>query len=451
MNDTIAAISTSLGVGAISIIRVSGDEAILIVNKIFKKYNLNDASTHTIHYGHIYDGDEIVDEVLVSVMRSPKTFTTEDIVEINCHGGIDTTNKILALVLSNGARLAEPGEFSKRAFLNGRIDLVEAEGIMDLINAKTEKMRRLALNQVGGKVSNLISSLRQKIRDILINIDVNIDYPEYEDILVVTKEMIVSNLTYIKEETIRILRESKNSKIIKDGIRTIIVGRPNVGKSSILNNLIDEDKAIVTDMPGTTRDIVEGTVNIDGIMLNIVDTAGIRETNDIIEQIGVNKSLKMIDEADLVIMVLNNNEDISPEDLQLLSKIETTNKMIFINKNDLTSKINVQILKNEVVVYGNAVSSDGLNPLKAKIKEMFDIDKIGQNDMTYLSNARQIGILNNTLNLISEIEVSLQNDTPIDIVAIDLKKIWELLGEIIGENYSDELIDELFKQFCLGK
>ncbi len=451
MNDTIAAVSTSLGVGAISIIRVSGEDSIDIVNRIFKNVDLSKVSTHTLHYGHIYDGSEVIDEVLVSVMRSPKTFTTEDTVEINCHGGINTTNKVLGLLLSNGARLAEPGEFTKRAFLNGRIDLIEAEGIMDLINAKTEKMRKLALNQVGGKVSTLIRGLREKIRDVLINIDVNIDYPEYEDILVITNEMLETSLETIKRETLRILKESENSKIIKEGIKTIIIGRPNVGKSSILNRLIDEDKAIVTDMPGTTRDIVEGTVNIDGIILNVIDTAGIRETENIIEKIGVNKSIQMLEDADLVILVLNNNEEITKEDIKLLNKIKKHNRIIFINKSDLISKIDADILKDEIIIYGNTISNDGLDELKNKIKEMFNIDKIDKEDLTYLSNARQIGLLRETLKIINEINVSLENNVPIDILAIDLQKIWELLGEIIGGNYSEELINELFKQFCLGK
>jgi tRNA modification GTPase len=451
MNDTIAAISTALGVGAISIVRVSGSDAINIVNKIFKGKDLSSAPTHTIHYGHIYDGDQVIDEVLVSVMRAPKTFTAEDVVEINCHGGISTTQKVLALVLSKGAILAQPGEFSKRAFLNGRIDLVEAEGIMDLINAKTDKMRQLAINQVGGKVSELINNLRNKIRDILINIDVNIDYPEYEDILVVTKEMIASNIAEIKEEIIRILKEAENSKLIKEGIKTIIIGKPNVGKSSLLNKLIDEDKAIVTNLPGTTRDIVEGNVNLDGITLNIVDTAGIRETTDIIERIGVDKSIKMMDEADLVILVLNNNETINIEDFDLLKRAQNHNKIIFINKNDLDSKIDESLFIGETVVYGNTIQEDGLNDLKAKIKEMFNIGKIDQADLTYLSNARQVGILREALNLTDDVEKSLKENIPVDIIAIDLKKIWELLGNIIGENYSEELIDELFRQFCLGK
>ena len=451
MNDTIAAISTALGVGAVSIIRLSGTDAVAIANKIFKGNDLTKVKSHTINYGHIIDKEEIVDEVLVSVMLSPKTYTKEDIIEINCHGGINTTNRVLSLVLSNGARLAEPGEFTKRAFLNGRIDLVEAEGVMDLINAKTEKMRKLAINQVEGKISRLVKLLRDNIRDILINIDVNIDYPEYEDILVITNNMIKESIAKIKTEAHKILKESENSKIIKEGIKTTIIGRPNVGKSSLLNKLIDEDKAIVTDTPGTTRDIVEGIVNIDGIILNVIDTAGIRQTEDKIEQIGVNKSMKTLDEADFVILVLNNNEEINEDDLKLLKKTKTTKRIIYINKNDLASNLDKSKLQDEIIIYGNTVTEEGIDALKDKIRELFGIDELEQADLMYLSNARQIGLLNESVNLIEDIEAGLTNNVPVDIIAIDLKKIYELLGEIIGENYSDELIDELFRQFCLGK
>lgn len=451
MEDTIAAISTALGVGAISIVRLSGKDSIKIVNKLFKNGDLETVPSHTLHYGHIVDGDEIIDEVLVSVMREPKTFTTEDVVEINCHGGINTTNKVLALILSNGARLAEPGEFTKRAFLNGRIDLVEAEGVIDLINAKTEKMRQLALNQVDGRVSVLIKNLRSKIRDILVNIDVNIDYPEYEDILVVTKDMIATSMNDIKNEAMHILKEAENGKIIKEGIKTIIIGKPNVGKSSILNNLIDEEKAIVTNIPGTTRDIVEGTVSIDGVLLNVIDTAGIRETDDLVEQIGVNKSLKMLDQADLIILVLNNNEEISDDDYNLLNKVEGHKRIVFVNKSDLETKVDVSKLNDSNVIYGNAVTKDGLKDLKNKIKELFSIDEIEQKDLTYLSSARQIGILNQIVGIISDVEVSLSNEVPLDLIAIDLQKMWDLLGNIIGDSYDEDIIDELFKQFCLGK
>ena len=300
MNDTIAAISTTLGVGAISIIRVSGNDAIKIVNKIFKGKNLEKVETHTINYGHIVDKDEIIDEVLVSVMKSPKTFTTEDVVEINCHGGISTTNKVLELVLNNGARLAEPGEFTKRAFLNGRIDLTQAESVMDLINSKNESKRKVAIKGLNGYVSNIIRNLRQEILELLASIEVNIDYPEYEDAIVMTNDIVKPKITEIKEKLIKIINESENGKILTSGIKTIIIGKPNVGKSSILNRLLDEEKAIVTDIEGTTRDTVEGSITINGVSLNIIDTAGIRETEDIVEKIGVEKSLSLINEADLI-------------------------------------------------------------------------------------------------------------------------------------------------------
>ena len=451
MNDTIVAISTALGVGAISIVRISGQEAIKIANSIFEGSDLEKVKSHTIHFGYIYDGEEKIDEVLISVMRTPKTFTMEDVVEINCHGGINTTNKVLSLVISKGARLAEPGEFSKRAYINGRIDLIEAEGIMSLIEAKTDKMRQLALNQVDGKVSLLIKELRKKIRDILINIEVNIDYPEYEDILVITKEMIEKNIAIIKDKALEILKDAERGKIISEGIRTVIIGRPNVGKSSILNHLLNEDKAIVTDQPGTTRDIVEGRIDLGGVLLNIVDTAGIRKSTDLIEQIGVAKSLKSLDDADLIILVLNNNEKISDEDLDIIKTSSSKERIIFINKNDLPSKINMEALEGEKIVFGNTMSPNSLNSLKTAIIDLFSIDKIGQKDLTYLSNARQVGLLSQALTSINDVELGLSNDVPVDMLAIDLQNVWELLGEIIGENYHEELIEELFKQFCLGK
>ena len=448
MNDTIAAISTALGVGAISIIRVSGDKSIEIVNKIFDK-DLEKVKSHTIVYGHIVGNENIIDEVLVSVMKSPKTFTTEDVIEINCHGGIATTNKVLELLLKNGARMAEAGEFTKRAFLNGRIDLLEAEGVMDLIDSKTEASRKLAMSALSGNVSRMISDLRNQMIEIITNIEVNIDYPEYEDILVVTTDMINSSITSLEEKLIKILKEAENGKIIKNGINTLIIGRPNVGKSSLLNKLLNEEKAIVTDIEGTTRDIVEGNISLDGIELNIIDTAGIRKTDNIVEQIGVNRSLSLIDKADLIILVLNNNEKLTEDDYKLLDSTNDKKRIIFINKNDLPKNINLDIVDN--VVYGSTMQIFGINALKDKIKELFNMEEIEKGDFNYLSNARHIATIHECISVVESIKEGLKNGLPIDMLEIDIKKIWELLGNLIGESYDEELLDNLFSRFCLGK
>ena len=449
MEDTIAAISTALGVGAISIIRVSGKDSINIVNKIFNK-DLTKAKSHTIHYGYIINNKEIIDEVLVSVMLAPKTFTTEDIVEINCHGGISTTNKILELILSNGARLAEPGEFTKRAFLNGRIDLTQAEGIMNLIESKSESSRNMSIKQLTGSVSNLISALRKDLVNVISNIEVNIDYPEYEDIEVLTNDKILPEINKIKKQLEEIIKNAKNGKLINEGINIGIIGKPNVGKSSLLNALLEEEKAIVTDIEGTTRDIVEGKFILNGIICNIIDTAGIRKTNDIVESIGVNKSLEIIDKSDLIIYVLNNNEVLTEEEKELLKQIKNKNKkyIIVINKTDLTNKLE---LTEESPIKISIKDNTGLEDLKNRITKLFNLEEITTNDMTYLSNARSISLLKQSLNLINEIINSINNNTPIDIIEIDLKNVWQILGEIIGETYTDELIDEIFSRFCLGK
>ena len=449
MNDTIAAISTTMGISAISIIRVSGKDSVKIVNSIFKGRDLSTVDSHTINYGYIVDNKQIIDEVLVSVMLAPKTFTREDVVEINTHGGIAVTNKVLELLLLKGCRLAEPGEFTKRAFLNGRIDLIEAEGVMDLINSKTEKARSLAINQVNGEVSNLVKNLRKKIIEILANIEVNIDYPEYEDIEEMTNQMILENVDIIENEIKNILSKSEDSKIIKDGIKTIIIGSPNVGKSSILNRLLNEEKAIVTDIAGTTRDIVEGNIQIDGIILNMIDTAGIRKTKDVVESIGVKKSLDLIDEADLILYVLNNNEILTTEEKEILEKIKDKNNIIIVNKIDLENKLDLSFLSNYIEM---SIKEDkGINELREKIKEMFNLEQIEQNDFTYLSSARSISLLKKSLKSLESVKEGIKNNMPIDMVEIDLKQMWSTLGEIIGETYTDELIDQLFSQFCLGK
>ena len=451
MNDTIAAISTALGVGAISIVRVSGNNALEIVNKIFKGKDLTKVDSHTINYGFIYENDKKIDEVLISVMRAPKTFTREDVVEINVHGGIATTNKVLELLLTNGCRLAEPGEFTKRAFLNGRIDLIEAEGVMDLINAKTDKSRSLAINQVSGNVSNLIKDLRQELVNTIANIEVNIDYPEYEDIEVVTIDMVKNNILNLRNKINNILKESENGKIIKEGIKTIIIGKPNVGKSSLLNRLLDEEKAIVTDVAGTTRDIVEGQIIVDGIVLNMIDTAGIRKTDDLVESIGVKKSISLINEAELILYVLNNNEELTEDEKEILDKIKNKNSIIVINKIDLDTKLNLNDYNCNNIIKISALNNKGIDELKKKIKELFNLEQIEQNDYTYLSSARSISLLRKSLDALNEVEKGIENNMPVDMVEIDLKEVWNLLGDIIGANYSEELIDQLFSQFCLGK
>lgn len=451
MNDTIAAISTTIGVGAISIIRVSGPESIKIVNKIFKEKDLEKVESHTIHYGHIVYKDEIQDEVLVTIMKSPKTFTTEDVVELNCHGSIAVTKKILEILLTLGCRLAEPGEFTKRAFLNGRIDLLEAEGVMDLINSKSESEKKLALNQIGGKVSNLIKNLRQKILEVLANIEVKIDYPEYEDIEDVTYNDLNNNIIEVEEEIKRIIKESENGKIIKEGIKTAIIGRPNVGKSSILNNLLEEEKAIVTDIEGTTRDTVEGSIVINGIILDLIDTAGIRKTEDKVERIGVNKSLQTIEKADLILFVLNNNEKLTEYDKEILEKIKEKNHIIIINKIDLENKLEINQLKEENIVKISALNDNNLEELKNKIIEMYNLEELESKDATYLTNARGLSLLKQAQEIISDIKLGIETRQPIDMIEIDLKRVWELLGEITGETYQDELINQLFSQFCLGK
>ena len=449
MNDTIAAISTTTGSGAISIIRVSGDRSIEIVNKIFKEKDLTKVPSHTIHYGHIEYKGKIEDEVLVSIMKSPKTFTTEDVVEINCHGSIVVTKKILEILLTIGCRMAEPGEFTKRAFLNGRIDLIEAEGVMDLINSKSESEKKLALSQIEGKVSNLIKDLRQKILEVLAQIEVKIDYPEYEDIEEVTYNDLKDNINIVENEIKRIIKESESGKIIKEGIKTAIVGRPNVGKSSLLNNLLQEEKAIVTDIAGTTRDIVEGTIIINGVKLDLIDTAGIRKTDDIVESIGVNKSLETINKADLILLVLNNNEELTEYDKEILDNIKDKKHIIIINKIDLETKL--EEIKDNNIVKISALNNKGIEELKNKITEMYNLEEIESKDATYLTNARGLSLLKQAQEIITEVNRGIKNQEPIDMIEIDLKRIWELLGEITGETYQEELINQLFSQFCLGK
>ncbi len=447
MEDTICAIATSLGVGAISIIRVSGMSAIKIVNSLFKGPNLTKVASHTINYGYIYDNDEVIDEVLISVMRAPKTYTIEDVVEINSHGGLNITNKVLELLLEKGCRLAEPGEFTKRAFLNGRIDLTKAESVNDLINAKSDAQRKLALNNLKGKLGNEINNIRKEIVTVMANIEVNIDYPEYEDINVVTNENLIPQLKKIKKELEVMLQNSQNGRLINEGINIAIVGKPNVGKSSILNHFLGTDKAIVTDIAGTTRDIVEGQITLEGFLINFIDTAGIRETLDVVEKIGVEKSKKAIAEADIVIIVLNNNEKLSTYERDLIKSVPEEKRIIFVNKSDLVNNLEVE----DDYILGNTMESSGLDSLKRGIIDKLHLESILTKDMTYMSNARQIALLKKALNSLKGALDNLDKKIPIDIVEIDITNAWNLLGEITGETYQDELIDTLFSNFCVGK
>ncbi|NMH70773.1 tRNA uridine-5-carboxymethylaminomethyl(34) synthesis GTPase MnmE [Bacillus sp. RO3] len=458
--DTIAAISTPMGEGAIAIVRLSGDQAFDIGDKIFKGMkgsSMKEFASHTIHYGHIVDPDteQVVEEVMVSVMRGPKTFTREDIIEINCHGGLVSVNKVLQLVLKNGARLAEPGEFTKRAFLNGRIDLSQAEAVMDLIRAKTDRAMNVALNQMEGRLSNLIRKLRQEILETLAHVEVNIDYPEYDDVEEMTHNVLLEKSKHVRDEIDRLVQTSEQGKILREGLSTVIIGRPNVGKSSLLNSLVHENKAIVTDIPGTTRDVIEEYVNVRGVPLRLVDTAGIRETEDIVERIGVERSRQVLKEADLILLVLNNADDLTHEDEQLFEAVRGMDVIVIVNKTDLPQKIDIdkvrKLSENHQLVTTALLEEQGIDELEEAISSLFFAGSIEAGDMTYVSNSRHIALLNQASLAINEAINSVEMGTPIDIAQIDLTRTWELLGEIIGDSVHESLIDQLFSQFCLGK
>ncbi|HEY4553740.1 MAG TPA: tRNA uridine-5-carboxymethylaminomethyl(34) synthesis GTPase MnmE [Bacillaceae bacterium] len=458
--DTIAAISTPMGEGAIAIVRLSGDEAIRIADTIFRSpggKKLDEVPTHTIHYGHAVDPKtgETAEEVMVSVMKAPKTFTREDVVEINCHGGIVSVNRVLQLALNNGARLAEPGEFTKRAFLNGRIDLSQAEAVMDLIRAKTDRAMNVALGQMEGRLSKLITGLRQEILETVAHVEVNIDYPEYDDVEEMTHQILVDKATYIRGQIQKILQTSQQGKILREGLSTVIIGRPNVGKSSLLNSLVQENKAIVTDIPGTTRDVIEEYVNVRGVPLRLVDTAGIRETEDIVEKIGVERSRKVLKEADLILLVLNSNDDFTKEDEQLFEAVKGMDVIVIVNKTDLPRKINMdkvhEAAENHKIVTTSLLEEKGIDDLEQAIASMFFEGELEAGDMTYVSNSRHIALLNQALQAIEDVLEGIDAGTPIDIIQIDLTRTWELLGEIIGDTVQESLINQLFSQFCLGK
>lgn len=448
--DTIVAISTAIGVGAISIVRLSGKDAIDIVDSIFSR-DLKNVESHKVVYGYIKDNEEVIDEVLVTVMKSPKTYTLEDIVEISCHGSIATTKKILELIMLKGARLAEKGEFTKRAYLNGRIDLIEAEGINELLNSDSELNRKISINKVSGKLSQLIKTFKDNLLNIISDIAVNIDYPEYTDIYVTTNENIKKEVDYIENSLKSILKNSVDGEIIKAGIKTAIIGRPNVGKSSILNSLLDYDKAIVTNIPGTTRDLVEGSILIDGVTFNLIDTAGIRETEDIVEKYGVDKSLKQIEEADLVILVLNNNEVLTNYDKDLIEKSNDKKRIVVINKTDLENKLDISNLDLENVIYINTIEKEKIDILKDKIIELFNLGSLNSSDLMILTNARQINLVKESLAILQDVKQALNNNDPIDLIEFDLKNIYEKLSEMLGEGSKLDVIDRIFERFCVGK
>lgn len=449
MEDTIVAICTLVGNSAINIIRISGKDSIKIVSKFFVGKDLNKVKGNTINYGKIKCKNEIIDEVLISVFKEEKSYTKENMVEINTHGGKATVTKILDILLEENTRMAEPGEFIKRAFLNGRIDLVEAESVSDLISSETENARKLSMKGITKDISNLINELRDEILEILGNIEVNIDYPEYEDAIDITNEILKEKIFVVKNELRELLNQSKKSNIVKNGLDIAIVGKPNVGKSSILNKLINQDKAIVTDIEGTTRDIVEGSIILNGTKINFIDTAGIRKTINKIESIGVKKTLEVIEKADLVLFVLNNNEAYSKEDEEIYKNIENKKKIIIINKNDLKNKMVKEF--EEEVIYVNTKEKNSLFLLEETIKKLFNLGEIENGDFNYLSNVRQINLIKECLKIIEDIEKAIDLKCPVDLIEIDIKRIWDVLGEIIGKSYNDEMLNEIFGKFCLGK
>ncbi|ATH63641.1 tRNA uridine-5-carboxymethylaminomethyl(34) synthesis GTPase MnmE [Staphylococcus pasteuri] len=456
--DTITSISTPMGEGAIGIVRLSGPQAIEIGDKLYKgKKKLAEVDSHTINYGHIIDPDtkETVEEVMISVLRAPKTFTREDIIEINCHGGILTINRILELTMTHGARIAEPGEYTKRAFLNGRIDLSQAEAVMDFIRSKTDRASKVAMNQIEGRLSDLIKRQRQSILEILAQVEVNIDYPEYDDVEDATTEFLLQQSKRIKQEINQLLETGAQGKIMREGLSTVIVGRPNVGKSSMLNNLIQDNKAIVTEVAGTTRDVLEEYVNVRGVPLRLVDTAGIRDTEDIVEKIGVERSRKALSQADLILFVLNNNEALTEDDQTLYDVVKNEDVIVIINKTDLETNLDINEVKEMIgdtpLIQTSMLKQEGIDELEIQIRDLFFGGDVQNQDMTYVSNSRHISLLKQARQSIQDAIDAAESGIPMDMVQIDLTRTWEILGEIIGESASDELIDQLFSQFCLGK
>jgi tRNA modification GTPase len=455
--DTIAAISTPIGEGGIAIVRVSGNEAIPIVEKIFRgKKKLSSVDSHTIHYGWIINPEtnEKLDESMVTVMRAPKTFTREDVVEVNVHGGIVSVSQVLQLIIEAGARLAEPGEFTKRAFLNGRIDLSQAEAVIDLIRSKTDRAMKVALSQVEGKLSREIKELRHQLIELMAHIEVNIDYPEH-DVEEVTYSIIVERISLVKDRLMQLEKRGNEGKILREGVDTAIIGKPNVGKSSLLNALAKETRAIVTDIPGTTRDVIEEYVNVRGIPLKLTDTAGIRETEDLVEKIGVERSREVLKKADLILLVLNQSEPLDQGDYQLFELVKGMNLIVILNKMDLPSRMNIDEVKsyfsNRPIVSLSLRTEEGLDQLEEEVSKLFFSGKVATEDLTYISNTRHIALLREAIKSLEDARIGVEQRLPYDMIAIDIKKAWLSLGEIIGDAVSEDLVGQIFSQFCLGK
>lgn len=454
--DTIVAISTAMGEGAIGIVRLSGPEALPIINKLFQGKDLSKVTSHTIHYGHIVNSEgKILDEVMVTLLKAPKTYTREDIVEINCHGGIVALQRILEACLHQGARLAEPGEFTKRAFLNGRIDLSQAEALMDLIQAKTGRAMDASLNQLQGSLSNAIRQLRNEMLNCLAQVEVSIDYPEYDDVEEISSQKMIETANEVKEKVTKLLEKAQSGKLFREGIETAIIGRPNVGKSSLLNYLTGSDKAIVTDIAGTTRDTIEEYINVRGVPLHLIDTAGIRETDELVEQIGVEKSRRIMAEADLIILILNQSESLTEIDKELLKLTKGKKRIVLLNKTDLPSQIDkedlLHYLDKEEWIALSVTNEKGLDKLEDRISQLFYEGNLEANDINYLLNSRHTHLLHEVVKCLNEVILACQMNVPIDLVQIDFTRAWELLGEITGDSVQDELLDQLFSQFCLGK
>lgn len=445
--DTICALATSLGESAINIIRISGKDAISIASSVLSGVNLYKKDTGTISYAHVVDNGEVLDEVLVSLFRAPKSYTKEDVVEINTHGGSYVTERVLELLLEKGARMAEAGEFTKRAFLNGRIDLSKAEAVMDMIEAQTKNSLALANRGLKGDVYKEINALRSDILDILLHIEVNIDYPEYTDEIQVSKDLCINKSKELINKIENIIASAENKRVYKEGIRTVILGKPNVGKSSLLNALLNEDKAIVTSFRGTTRDTIEAKLNMGGIILHLIDTAGVRDTEDPVEKIGISKTMKALDEAELVLLVLDHETGIEDEDKELLELSKNKKRIIIANKSDVSN----DLIPNIKYIDISALKRDGLDELEKAIHSYFINDSKLLNIDTAISSSRHIALLKNANKSLNNTLTGAINSDFLDMISIDLKDAYDLLGLITGETSSESLVDELFKKFCLGK